>query len=50
MTELWAETPKKKWTMHSLKKTVPGGKFDFPSIFLIKKDFIIGCTLSQQDI
>ena len=37
MTELWAETPKKKWTVHSLKKTVPGGKFDFPSIFFNKK-------------
>ena len=50
MTELLAETPKKKWTVHSSKKTVPGGKFDFPSIFFNEKDFIIGCTLSQKDI
>ena len=37
MTELWAETPKKKWTVHSSKKTVPGGKFDFPKHIFNKK-------------
>ena len=40
MTELWAETPKKKWTVHSSKKAVLGGKFDFPRIFFKAKDKI----------
>ena len=37
MSELWAETPTKKSGPCILLKTVPVGKFDFPSIFLMKR-------------